>query len=211
MSRLNSVMGMLAAGGTLSAVSGAEAVTVTYAPGLTTYTYDYPITLDAADTPIDLVGASTPQFLYGDFTNLGAPPGYGGLLSTGFFFGGPSKIDLGLVFGYSVGTPALGSGGVKGQFENGSISKTSFFPYGEYEVGPEATSPPAGSDHYAYLVISDDAARPYLALADIDEAGTLDSIAVAVPEPQAWALMMAGLGVAGGALRTRRRRQLTAA
>ena len=46
----------------------------------------------------------------------------------------------------------------------------------------------------------------------VDAGGTLDYVTYeAVPEPAAWALLIAGVGLAGAAVRTRRRKELAQA
>ena len=71
-----------------------------------------------------------------------------------------------------------------------------------------------GADQYIYLLFCSDANATcgatshdvYFGTAVVNPAGTLEYIQyAAIPEPASWALLVAGVGLAGGAIRRNRR------
>ncbi len=209
MSKFNYVMGMLAVGGA-AAATGAQA-------GSITYTLDLPITSDVTTTSITLLGAATPQYQFGSFANIttpGIPTDDAGLVSYGYLTGATGKSDIGLVFGYTVGGQPL----TEAQFAAAYGAKTIPFaaqnPIAEIESGTDGASPPGETDHYTYLVFGDPTSSAGFSFgyAHFSADDTLETITVPdVPEPQSWALLLAGVGLAGGALRQNRRRAAVAA
>jgi hypothetical protein len=79
---------------------------------------------------------------------------------------------------------------------------------------PTLTRFPVGIDADAYVRLTFNAdSTQYVGTARFDRAGTLKTIEyanAAVPEPAAWALMIGGFGLAGAAIRNRRRQALAA-
>ena len=208
MPKINYVMGMLVAGGAMTAAADANALT---------YVLNLPLTSDAASTPITLMGGGTPQNLFGSFANL---PGAdttsaqaSGLISNGDLNTVPNKADVGLVLGYTIGGSPLTASQWLTDYEHKTLSIGNGNPVADILAGPDATGPTAGVDHYSYLIF-DSSAYPnvdyFFGVAHFDAAGTLETIDVsylAVPEPASWILLIAGAGLAGGALRRSNRRR----
>jgi hypothetical protein len=93
----------------------------------------------------------------------------------------------------------------------------SFVYYLDYELlnSEKPTSIPGSvstalSDYYLHITYSSDGTQ-YYGTMNFDSAGDLLSATyITAPEPEAWALLIAGAGLAGGALRRRRARSLAA-
>ena len=171
-------LAMVAAGGTIGAASQAAAATVN-------------LNIGAADavTGISLAGAAGSQFSYGFYPGnpTSTPPTQA---KSSFVTGGTTdKVDTTPY--YTPGVPASDAG------ING-------FAYDTVKAGALQQSP---TDFYLHLKFTDDLGKQYLGSAHFDGAATLESItysaANAVPEPETWALLIAGMGLAGAALRRR--------
>jgi hypothetical protein len=145
----------------------------------TTVRLDIPA--DQPLTQITLVG-STPQFDYG------ANSPKSSVFSTdAFFHGGTPNSALGIET-TNPGWPA------PGETYSNSIDTTEF------------KGIPSGPT-YIHLTFTSDSTT-YTGVAYIDARAELETISyAAVPEPEAWALLIAGAALTGGALRTARRRQ----
>jgi hypothetical protein len=177
------VAAMLAAGAAGGAAAGAQATTViattlNLAPGNTTPDY-----LEL--TPAGVVVTSNPKM-----GNALASYGYFGGGADTLFQANPFKTDhIGLVT-TTPGLPTLGE-----TFPNTSFNAT------VSGVGPGVTE----YVHLEFITFG----QEYLGEATFGADGTLNSISyAAVPEPAAWALLLAGFGMAGAAARTGRKRQL---
>lgn len=148
----------------------------------TTVKLDIPA--DQPVTQITLVG-STPQFDYG-----AAPykDGWSSSFSTDAFVnGGTPNSALGL----KTTTP-------------GWPSPDESFAGDSYITDFKGTS---YGPSYIHLTFTSDSTT-YTGVAYIDAAAELETISyAAVPEPEAWALLIAGAALTGGALRAGRRRQ----
>jgi hypothetical protein len=208
------ITAMLAAGGSLAFAGAADAWIVE--------PFNTPITADAyaAAGEVTLAGASAPQFLYGAWANLpnfgtsGLAPDDGGLINGEIFTGVKTGVELGESSSLGVLSPVQWNNALKGSdpaltFKappnylpaNGLLTVTN---------GGDATL--SGGDQYIYLVFITDvgAGAEYFGTAHVNAAGTLETVTYApIPEPEAWALMVAGVGLAGAGLR-RRRRQVSA-
>jgi hypothetical protein len=183
MNKMKLAMAMLAAGGSVGAAAQAAASTVFID------TLDIPI--DQTLTAITVVG-SAPQFEYG-------------VDSSGETFfetyasvnGGPTNSGVG---GKS-STPGLPSAGET--FTN----QTKLVGIDGEDAGP--TGP--DTDSYIHLTFSN-GPTTYVGTAFVDATGELETITyAAVPEPEAWALLIAGAALTGGAMRIGRRRSTAAA
>jgi hypothetical protein len=135
------------------------------------------IPADQAVTPITLVG-STPQFDYG------ATPFKDSFITT---FSTDSNSALGLKTS-TPGWPAPGESYIHNSYTT------------------DLKGEPSGAS-YIHLTFTS-GSTTYTGVAFVDAAAELETISyAAVPEPEAWALLIAGAALTGGALRTARRRQ----
>jgi hypothetical protein len=146
-------------------------------------TVDLNIAADASPTAITLAGATNPQFDYGQYDAKTAGDVKTQLVS----------LDSMAYIGQFTSTPGLPS---PGETINDPKFKTAY-------NGVPTTGGP-----YLHLKFDADGTT-YLGTALIDSTtATLDSITYeAVPEPEAWLLLIAGAGMTGAALR---RRQVSA-
>jgi hypothetical protein len=177
-------LAMIAAGGAVGAASHASANTLT----TTTLNID-PSTNPVVD--INLAGAANAQYTYG-YT---AP-----FTFKGNSFGDDTKL---------LGIPSaqIGAQASFGDHPLARVSPTST-EFKTVEHGTVQVAAPGGSgaDFFLHLQFQDDSGNNYVGTADFAGNATLKSITYgAVPEPEAWALLVGGLGLAGGALRRRRR------
>jgi hypothetical protein len=179
MKKMKFAMAMLAAGGGAGVAAQAVASTV--------YTDTLDIPMDQALTPITVVG-SAPQFEFGEDSSS-----YTYFETYAYANGGPANSGVGL----KTGTPGLPSAGET-------------YTDGEHWTGKSGedlgfSSP--DSDSYIHLTFTS-GSTTYYGAAFVDAAGELETItyAAGVPEPDAWALLIAGAAFTGGALRTGRRR-----
>jgi hypothetical protein len=189
MSKLKYAFAMLATGGALGATTAAAAAE---------FTFNYAANQDVTD--ITLVG-SAPQFYYGyddsfGKTSLGVADGaVGGLNSTKFT------------------TPGLPA---PGEVYNVQSVKTAGLAYnGPDEPKGPGLVPVSSTDSYFHLTF-DAGGQTYYGTAYVDGDAMLRTITItdpsdAIPEPDAWALMIAGFGMTGAALRGRRRQAAVAA
>jgi hypothetical protein len=187
MSKMKYAFAMLAAGGVAGAASQAAATTVTF----TGYT-------DGALTqPIALFNGSPAQYYYG----------YDQSAEKTYFTAG----DHGLM-GALDQTPGQSSSG--DTFSTNPV-KTAFLgpPINPLDPNTAVIVPVNSVDEYLHLEFSN-AGVIYTGEAHFDPSATLVDITydavgpgtiTGVPEPETWALMIAGLGLAGVALRSRRR------
>lgn len=148
----------------------------------TTVRLDIPA--DQAVTPITLVG-STPQFDYG------ATPFKDSFITTfstdSSVHGGTPNSALGLKTS-TPGWPAPGESYIHNSYTT------------------DLKGEPSGAS-YIHLTFTS-GSTTYTGVAFVDAAAELETISyAAVPEPEAWALLIAGAALTGGALRTARRRQ----
>ena len=98
----------------------------------------------------------------------------------------------------------------------GAFSSTPGFGAGDLYAG--GTQEIAKSDEdrltppYLHLAFTDAASHPELGYASFDNSGTLTAITytTSVPEPESWALLIAGAGLAGASLRRRRKLAIAA-
>ena len=185
---------MVAAGGAAAAATGADAAITT--------TFD--IAPTASPTPVNLAGADAAhaQYSYGDF-------GAGKFKIFGWSDKQGLQANGGALIGNDALAPTMPSAG------------ESFAPYTYATVldkgGPILNQ---AAENYLHLEFTE-AGQSYIGYADIagnsDPGGfppaTLKSVTfqAAVPEPDTWALMICGLGLAGAAIRRQRRVQLQAA
>jgi hypothetical protein len=181
MSAMKYTLAMVAAGGAMGLASQAGAVT----------TVTLNIGANDAPTDIFLAGASSAQFDYGFLPASGGDPDKSAMHS----FGKANKLDPN-----PFTTPDL-------PHHPGSIG--GFF----YDTVKGGVPQQAPGDFYLHLKFSDDLGARYMGSAHFDGADTLESITFkgAVPEPDTWALLIAGMGLAGAALRRQRRRPAQAA
>jgi hypothetical protein len=187
MSKMKYAFAMLAAGGAVGAASHAAATTVTF----TGYTDD------ALTQPINLFSSGPAQYYYGydptaDKTNF--------------------SVGAHALIGAVDPTPGQDSSG--DTFSTNSV-KTAFLEpsINPLDPGPLTLLPVNTVDEYIHLEFSNDGTI-YAGEAHIDPSATLvdltyDAIGsgtiTGLPEPETWALMIGGLGLAGVALRSRRR------
>lgn len=197
MSKLKYAFAMLAAGGAVGAASEASAATI--------ITQDF--NFAGTDAPQAVVlGDGPAQFFYG-FGPSQAKFDFPGSYLTGTSFG-----VLGITSDMA-GLPAAGE-----TFTNKEV-KTSFSP----PIGPGGPliessgldlSTQSGADLFVHLAFKSDGVL-YVGTADVGGDTTLKSIDyetakdggfgnIAVPEPDVWAMLIAGLGLTGAALRQRR-------
>ena len=185
MSGLKYALALLGAGGATALAS--EAAAATYVP---------PAPLSPYDAPVDIA----------------------------IFEGGPAQ------FYYGAGISKFGSNAaLLGTYGASTVGVDNFgFPAstqasGEVKLGTLDTNPTArsadyifngtGADQYVSLTFQH-AGTKYAGSAHVDVGGYLQSIDYAVagvPEPASWALMIGGFGLAGVALRTRRRQAAVSA
>jgi hypothetical protein len=182
MSKIKYAAAMLAAGGAAGAAASAQALTII------TATLDLP-----ADQPpvyITLDGSGATVSLFGPTANYA----YGQFTDKTILLSDPG---LGLI-GEVTTTPGLPSPGET-------------YAVGGYKATDSLGAGPGVTD-YVHLEFFTSGTE-YIGTAEFDAAGDLESIMYeAAPEPEAWALLIAGMGLAGGALRgARRRRQRLAA
>ncbi len=186
-SKLKYAFAMLAAGGAVGAASEASAATI--------ITQDFGFA--GTDLPQAVVlGDGPAQFFYGvgGLSKADFPGSY--LTRTAFGVLGDTSDTAGL--------PASGE-----TFTNKEV-KTSYLP----ASGPFGFSTATGNDLFVHLAFRSDGVT-YVGTADVGGDTTLKSIDyetakdagfgnIAVPEPEVWAMMIAGLGLTGAALRQRR-------
>ena len=149
-------------------------------------------TVDTLDIPmsqslteITVVG-STPQF---DFGTVGDST----FFETAFANGGAANSALGIKSS-TPGLPAPGETYTKQSYLTG---------VGGTDLGASGDN----SASYIHLTFTSDSTT-YIGTAFVDASGELETITYsAVPEPDAWALLIAGAALTGGVLRTARRRQ----
>jgi hypothetical protein len=182
MSKIKYAAAMLAAGGAAGAAASAQALTVVTLDLPPSATVTEYITLTGSGATWSTTPSGAAQFAFGP--------------------NAPSKATL---FGSTTGL----EGGVDAPFPGPSTIFTADQTYpadmaGFYFKGPtdlQIEFLSGGTDYWG--------------LADFAEDGELATIsfeAAGAPEPESWALLLAGVGVAGGALRgARRRRQRLAA
>ena len=186
MAKIKYTLAMLSLGGlaTAGAASAVTPVTVTLN-----------IAGDVANsgfTPIDLVGGtgteSNPQFEYGNY------------------FGYPYLLSGPFTTAYTKGFIASQYGAV------GDKSSTNpGVPVFSDVVDQSPAEPILGEPTYFQLAF-DNGSQEYVGYGYVDSSETLEYITYeAVPEPAAWALLIAGVGLAGAAVRTRRRKELAQA
>ncbi|HEY3889023.1 MAG TPA: PEPxxWA-CTERM sorting domain-containing protein [Caulobacteraceae bacterium] len=190
MSKIKYAAAMLAAGGAAGAAASAQAMTLVTldlpaGASLTQY-----ITLTSSGGSASATYSAGAQFSFGPGLVLGIPSPI--LSEAKFEINGPDGVGL------------------------GAESTTPEFPTAG-ELPLTGTKYPAdfasgGVDEYLQLEFLADG-NIYTGYAAFDASGDLETITfAAVPEPESWALLLAGVGVAGGALRgARRRRQRLAA
>ena len=175
MSSMKYALAMIVAGGAAAAASQASATTVTLN-----------IEADDAYTPIYLVGSDA-QYGYGvrndAFYN-------GDTVFKGSFLSSPSAKLEGPY--YTSGLPSEGE----------TIKDSSYVT-----VDDKGNFQQAQQDFYLHLKFEDANGREYLGTANFDSFATLKSIDYAgvVPEPESWALLIGGIGLAGAAARRQRR------
>jgi len=148
----------------------------------TVFTDTLNISVDAPLQQITVLG-STPQFDYGSFE---------GVLTE---FGTDFEINDG----------ALNSGvGLKSSTPGLPAPGETYDSTTKYATAVEGDLLTPAYIHLDFIFDG----QEYIGVANIDATGTLDSIQyTAVPEPEAWALLIAGAAFAGGALRRARQRQ----
>lgn len=185
MSKMKFAMAMLAVGGGVGAAVQVQAATVV------TDTLDMPMYQTL--TPITLVGSS-PQFDFGKSDTIS------NVFETDNYANGtPVNSALGI----KSSTPGLPNAG---ETFNQQSYVTGLFGTDE---GPDGNVDTAS---YIHLIFTADGDL-YAGDAYIDASGELETITYEqvpsnfVPEPEAWALLVAGAALTGGALRTARRRQ----
>lgn len=184
MSGIKYAAAMLAAGAAGGAAASAQALTTVTLDLPADQSFEY-ITLSSTGATVSSTSNTSKNFVYG------ASDGQTELKAN--YFEGDNGI------GETTTTPGLpgpGESFTKGGFYDATNSSG---------VGPGVTD-------YVHLDF-DVGTVPYQGTATFDGAGDLETISyTSVPEPAAWALLLAGFGVAGGALRgARRRRQAMAA
>lgn len=179
MNKLNYAVAMLTVGGLMGVADRAAAGAV------------YIDTLDiSVDTPLEQITilGSTPEFDYGSvdggfFTEFG----------TDYFLNGGTQNSGVGAKSSSPGLPSPGETYSADQSYLTAVPKDE----GELILAPD----------YIHLTFDYDGVG-YIGTAHVDAAGTLETIEyTAVPEPEAWALLIAGAAMVGGGLRRSRRRQ----
>ncbi|HEY1560859.1 MAG TPA: PEP-CTERM sorting domain-containing protein [Caulobacteraceae bacterium] len=184
MSNIRYAAAMLAAGGAAGAAASAQALTVVTLDLPPSATVTEYITLTSSGGTWSTTSSPDVQYSFGPKTTS--------LISDATLFGSTSGLE----------------GDINSGWPN---STTVFTPNGEYPA-----------DFFGKVVVGGPTdlqieftagGTTYWGLADFAQSGELETISFdAVPEPEAWALLLAGIGLAGGALRgARRRRQAIAA
>jgi hypothetical protein len=190
MSGLKYALAMLGAGSATAMAS--EAAAATYLP---------PIPLSPYDAPVDIsiFDGSPAHFYYGAGTAKVAPGSSGPAAILGTYGTATVGINSPLP-GFSL----PGSTQVSGEVKLGALAPSD--PMDPASALVFSTLAP-GVDQYVSLTFQE-AGVGYAGSAHVDGAGYLQSIeyeVTAVPEPASWALMIGGFGLAGAALRSRRR------
>jgi hypothetical protein len=181
MSKMKFAMAMLAVGGGVGAAQAQAATTI--------YTDTLDISADQPLTAITLVG-STPQFDYGATSFKSS-----NFETNSFVNGGMPNAFIGL----KTSTPGLPAPGESYNPDQTYLTDFKGTVYGA-----------SGNDTASYIhLMFDSGGTTYIGTAYIDASAELETITyeAVVPEPDAWALLIAGAALTGGALRTRRRRQ----
>jgi len=224
-------------GGTASAaVLGDGYTTVTINSPITSDASTNLITLAGASTPQYAYGsfANIPNIgdgasdsgLISNLENLSTPGAIRSARAAAIRGASSTKQDFGLVIGESFGSQPL----TFQQFEANAAAykQTAGFPVAGVVNGPDADSP--GGNEYFYLLFTD-APEANLTPKDVfygwatigtpganqtpsfihpdgTDPSTLSTITYgAVPEPETWAMLVAGVGLVGGAMRQSRRRR----
>ncbi|MBW8814483.1 MAG: PEPxxWA-CTERM sorting domain-containing protein [Caulobacterales bacterium] len=190
MSKLKFAMAMVAAGGAAGGASDAAAAVT-----IETFNYAGPTDGTTFGYDITLAGAAAPQFRYA------------GGVGVVFDGGGPTlgvKHTLGAVDGTArLSSTPYSTFSLPNSGE--TFDSTSVKTYQQ-----AAFLPTSAGDTYYHLTFDAQGAN-YLGTAKITGDHTLESIAYtpndAVPEPESWALLILGAGLAGAALRHQRGRQ----
>jgi hypothetical protein len=152
-----------------------------YASPPTTVYFDIPDSSEYTD--ITLAGASSPQYYYGNYN-----------------YGSSKKGTKGQLNGYGTA-----------EVSNDSFSTPSFPSVNDSDLGTAvkvSKNESLDDSNYFHLVFQDGVGDTDVGYVYFDNSGTLTSItyeAAPVPEPDAWALLIAGSGLMGGVLRGRRR------
>jgi hypothetical protein len=186
MSKIKYAVAMLAAGGAAGVAASANATTII------TATLDLPAGQPNEFITLGALGATVSTS--DTFAKSNYVYGVGGDDQT-IFESNPFKTDL---IGETTTTPGL-------------PSPSESFSTGAYNATDTSGMGPGVTDYVHLFFVTD--GTTYLGTAMFDGSGDLESITYeAVPEPEAWALLLAGVGLAGGALRgARKRRQAIAA
>jgi hypothetical protein len=190
MSGLKYALAMLGAGGAVAMASEASASTIV---NLDLSPYDAPV-------DINLFVGSPAQFYYG-----------AGSAKVNIGQSGPAAV-LGTYGSATVGTMELlpgfvfpGPNQTGGEVKLGTLAPSNPLDPTSELVFSNGTS---GLDSFVGLTFQE-AGRNYAGTARVDGGGYLRTIEYdavgGVPEPASWALMIGGFGLAGAALRTRRR------
>jgi hypothetical protein len=231
MSRIAHGLAMLAAGGATGLAGPALA-----AYPVQTVTLDIPIDTtpnSSSITPIVLAGGLGPQFYYETETQTDTGPSgddtleYGVLYQANFVSTSTPYENSAIGIKSSTpGVPAFDEPFFKSAEAPLPVAVTygfdetagvSYMPYFEAELAaigsgsstkPMLTSGPA-TDLYLHTIFEADGTI-YVGTFYTDTAGVLESVSYEqVPEPDAWALLIAGTALTGAALRTRRRGRVT--
>lgn len=163
------------------------------APAQAAQSVDY--TASVEGTPIDIVGSSEPEYLFWANPPIDVP--------TEATFSTLALADFAPGTTFSLGKPEI--------FSGNSVGEVSPTPY--YPTDPSSTVKVRGdlTDGYYGLLFGDGtSSTQYTGYALVDRGGShISEIdfrvlpAAAVPEPETWALMILGFGLAAGALRRR--------
>jgi len=230
-----------AMGGTASAAVLGGFTTVTVNLPITSDANTTPITLAGATDPqyeygsfanIPTVSGSAldDSGLISNLANLSGPDAIRSARIAAISGATSTKQDFGFVVGESFGSQPL----TFQQFEanEGAYKQSYGFPVAGVVNGPDADSP--GGNEYFYLLFTDAPesdltaknvfygwatvgtpganSTPGFVHPDSTSPSTLSTITYgAVPEPGSWAMLLAGVGLVGGAMRQSRRRRATLA